>query len=86
MKKVTKFRFGMFLAINVLGLCVLGFYRPTHAQSPEDSQPFANSVAQRAEMIAQLKEIAAELKEQNALLRSGNLKVLVSLDKKQETP
>jgi hypothetical protein len=86
MKNVTKFRFGMFLAINVLGLCVLGFYRPTSAAPPEESQPFANSVEQRAEMIAQLKEIAAELKEQNALLRSGNLKVLVSLDKRQETP
>ncbi len=50
---------------------------------PEESQPFANSVEQRAEMISQLKEIVAELKEQNALLRSGNLKVLVSLDKKE---
>ena len=85
MKSVTKFRFGIFLATNVLALSVLGLYRPTSAAAPEDSQPFANSVAQRAEMIAQLKEVVAELKEQNALLRSGNLKVLVSLDKKQET-
>jgi hypothetical protein len=83
MTTVTKLRFGIFLAINLLGLCVLGLYRPTQAAPPEESQPFANSVEQRAEMISQLKEIVAELKEQNALLRSGNLKVLVSLDKKE---
>lgn len=83
MTTVTKLRFGIILAINLLGLCVLGLYRPTHAAPPEESQPFANSVEQRAEMISQLKEIVAELKEQNALLRSGNLKVLVSLDKKE---
>jgi hypothetical protein len=83
MKTVTKARFGILVAINVLGLCMLGFYRPTSAAPPEESQPFANSVEQRAEMIAQLKEVVAELKDQNALLRSGNLKVLVSLDKKQ---
>ena len=86
MKSVAKLRFGIVLAINVLGLCVLSFYRPTHAAAPDESQPFANSVEQRAEMISQLKEIVAEMKEQNALLRSGNLKVLVSLDKKQDSP
>lgn len=83
MKTHTIVRFGIILAINVVGLCVLGFYRPTSAAPPQDTQPFANSVEQRAEMIAQLKDILAELKEQNALLRSGNLKVVVTLDKKQ---
>jgi hypothetical protein len=83
MKTVTRVRFGILVAINVLGLCMLGFYRPTSAAPPEESQPFANSIEQRAEMIAQLKEVVAELKDQNALLRSGNLKVVVSLDKKQ---
>ena len=86
MKNVTKLRFGIVVAINVLGLCVLGFYRPTTAAPPEDAQPFANSVAQRGEMIAELKDIVAELKEQNALLRSGDLKVVVTLDKKPPAP
>jgi type II secretory pathway component PulM len=83
MKTHTIVRFGIILAINVVGLCVLGFYRPTSAQTPQEQQPFANSVEQRAEIIAQLKDVVAELKEQNALLRSGNLKVVVTLDKKQ---
>ena len=82
MKSVTKLRFGIFVILNVLGLCVLGLYRPSTAAPPEESQPFANAVEQRAEMITQLKEVVAELKEQNALLRSGELKVVVTLDKK----
>jgi hypothetical protein len=34
-------------------------------------------------MITELKEINAQLKEQNALLRSGKLKVIVSVEAKK---
>jgi cell division protein FtsB len=64
------------LALNFVGLCVLGLYSPSGAQPP-DNLPFANSVEQRQEMIAQLKQINALLKEQNALLKSGRLAVVV---------
>ncbi len=49
-------------------------------QSNNGELPFANSVVQRFDMIDQLKQINAQLKEQNALLRSGTVRVLVSLD------
>jgi hypothetical protein len=42
--------------------------------------PFANSVVQRFDAIDQLKQINAQLKEQTALLKSGTVRVLVSLD------
>jgi hypothetical protein len=73
----------LLIAANVLVLGVLGLYQPSVAIPQESPPPFNNAVEQRNEMIAQLKEINAQLKEQNALLRSGNLKVLVSLDKKE---
>jgi hypothetical protein len=81
--------FGLLTITAAIVLCVLGLYRPSAAADPETSQPnppFANSVQQRAEMIEQLKAVVAELKEQNALLRSGKLKVLVSIDKQQDSP
>jgi hypothetical protein len=72
---------GMFVV--VVGLGVLSLFGPRGAAMQESPPPFNNSVEQRNEIIAQLKELNAQLKEQNTLLRSGNLKVIVSLDKKQ---
>jgi hypothetical protein len=68
------------IAVALFTLCgVLGLYRPIAAapKDEEDRAPFANSVAQRAEMISLLKEINAQLKQQNELLSSGKLTVVV---------
>lgn len=73
----------LLIAANVLFCCVLSFYRTSEAAPKAAPAPFANSVQQRMEMIAQLKEIKDLLKEQNALLRSGNLKVVVTEPKKR---
>ena len=62
---------------------MLGLYRAGSAAPKEEREPFANSVAQRAEMIALLKDIHARLKEQNELLNSGKLTVVVEADKKE---
>jgi hypothetical protein len=81
----TGFRFPWRAAVltGVVGLGVLGLYQPRIASTQESPPPFNNSVEQRNEIIAQLKELNAQMKEQNALLRSGNLKVIVSLEKKE---
>jgi ABC-type phosphate transport system ATPase subunit len=72
------------LAANVLCYCVLSFYQTGNAApGPAGKQPFANSVEQRMEMIRLLTEIKDQLKQQNALLRSGQLKVVVSQPEKQ---
>jgi hypothetical protein len=63
---------------------VLGLYRTGAAAQKEEREPFANAVAQRAEMIALLKDIQAQLKEQNQLLGSGKLTVIVQTEKKEE--
>jgi len=63
---------------------VLGLYRTGVGAPKEEREPFANAVAQRAEMIALLKEIHAQLKEQNQLLASGKLTVVVQTEKKDE--
>jgi hypothetical protein len=63
---------------------VLGLYRTVAAAPKEEREPFANAVAQRAEMIALLKDIQAQLKEQNQLLASGKLTVVVQTEKKEE--
>jgi hypothetical protein len=83
MKNRAKFSFLSLLALNLVGLGVLGLYQPKAALTQEASPPFANAVEQRNEIIAQLKEINTQLHEQNELLHSGNMKVLVSLDKKE---
>jgi len=70
--------------VNVLFLCVLGLYQTTSAQQPRSSnQPFPNPEEQRGEMINLLTEIKALVKEQNALLRSGDLRVVVTTAKKR---
>jgi hypothetical protein len=64
-------------------VCVLGFQQTGSAQPKPMHEPFANSVAQQAEMIQVLKDIHQQLKEQNALLRSGRLTVVVGTDGKK---
>ena len=67
-------RWMMLVGANVLAWCVLSYQQTSNAAPGE---PFANAVAQRAEMVAELKEIKALLKEQNALLRTGKIRVVV---------
>ena len=67
----------LLLAANVLGYCMLSFYQTTTAAAPPGPS-FPNSTELRVEMIDQLKEIKDLLKEQNALLRSGDVKVIVT--------
>jgi hypothetical protein len=66
------------LLLNVLVISVLGLYRTTVAGSPGGAPPFANTTESRLEMIQELKEIRVLLKEQNELLRSGQVKVIVT--------
>jgi hypothetical protein len=87
MSKLGTFRFGILVCINVIGWCVLSFQQTasnaqTNPGANPDNLPFANSVVQRQEMIANLKEINSELKAAHALLRSGKLKVVVSVERK----
>lgn len=76
-------RWAVIFGANVLFIGVLAFYQPGNAAQPNAKEPFANSVEQREAMITELKQMNAQLKEQNALLRSGKLKVIVSLDGKK---
>lgn len=83
MKRDTTIRWAFLIGVNLLCWYMLGLQQPQSAaqQSSTNGQlPFANAVVQRMEMIEQLKEINTQLKEQNALLRSGTVKVLVTLD------
>ena len=67
----------LLLIANVLCYCVLSFYQTGAAQS--GSRPtLANPVEERKEVISNLEEIKGLLKEQNALLRSGQVKVIVT--------
>ena len=82
MNKDKRFRWALLIGLNLFCWYMLGFHQPTSVaqQSTNGEPPFANSVAQRFDIVDQLKQINAQLKEQTALLRSGNVKVLVSLD------
>jgi hypothetical protein len=63
---------------------VLSFYQTTQAQTRTNGElPFANTTEQRIEMLNELKEIKTLLKEQNAFLRSGGLRVVVTLPEKR---
>ena len=67
----------LLLMANALVYCVLSFCQTTDAQSgvrPTLSDP----AEERKEMISNLEEIKNLLKEQNALLRSGQVKVIVT--------
>ncbi len=68
----------IFIALNVISLCVLGFYRTSDAAPRQAPQQFANPVEQAFEVIDQLKQLNALMKEQNELLRSGKLRVVVT--------
>jgi len=68
----------LLIVVNVLFLCVLGFYRTSPAAPSNAKQPFANSVAQRQEIIEQLKEVNRQLRQQNALLQNGRLNVVIT--------
>lgn len=58
-------------AVNVLALCMLGFWSTSGAAPQAGQPPFANPVEQRDATIRELREIKELLKEQNALLRAG---------------
>lgn len=73
---------GAALVGNVLFCCVLSLIQ-TSAATPPAREPFANAEEQRHEIITQLKEIVAEMKAQTALLRSGEVKVIVTAAKKR---
>ena len=76
----------LLVLLNVTAFGVLGLYQTTHAGSPIGSPPFANTSESRLEMVQELKEIRDLLKEQNALLKSGEVKVIVTgLPKPGET-
>jgi len=83
MKTGFRFPWPAALLAGAVGLGVLGLYQPRTASTQESPPPFGNSVEQRNEIVTQLKELNAQMKEQNALLRSGTVKVIVSLDKKE---
>lgn len=78
MFRTKRFAWSMLLTVNVVSLCVLGFYGRSDAAPKSANEPFANSVEQRFEIIRQLQQINDQLKEQNALLKSGKLRVVVT--------
>jgi hypothetical protein len=70
--------FMLLLIANVLCYCVLSFYQTGAAQSGAPRPTLADPAEQRREMISNLEEIKSLLKEQNGLLRSGQVKVIVT--------
>jgi len=78
MLRENNIRWAVLICANALLWCVLGFHQTSTAAPKENNEPFANAVAQRAEMISLLKEISAEVKAQHALMQSGTMKVIVS--------
>ena len=82
MLKETRIRWGLLVALNLFCWYMLGLQQPKVVADPNNNgdPPFANSVVQRFDVIDQLKQINAQLKEQTALLKSGTVRVLVSLD------
>ena len=78
----NRVRWGLLIALNLFCWYMLGLQQPAlkAQQSNNGDLPFANSVVQRFDTIDQLKQINAQLKEQNTFLRSGNLRVVVTLD------
>lgn len=68
----------MLIVLNVVSLCVLGFYKTSDAAPRQAPKQFANPVEQTFEVINQLKRLNELVKEQNELLRSGKLGVVVT--------
>ena len=63
---------------NVLCYCVLSFQQTGVAQSSAPKPTLADPTRERERMESQLEDIKSLLKEQNALLRSGQVKVIVT--------
>lgn len=63
---------------NVLCYCVLSFYQTGAAQNSSPLPTLADPTVERRRMENQLEDIKTLLKEQNALLRSGQVKVIVT--------
>ena len=78
----NRMRWALLICFNLLCWYVLGFHQPASVaqQQSNGELPFANSVQQRFDIIDQLKEVNAQLKEEIALLRSGTVKVRITLD------
>jgi hypothetical protein len=72
---------GALAVANALAWAMLGFHQTGAAAPPQNNEPFANAVEQRAEIIGQLKELNGLLKEQNALFKSGKLVVVIGEEK-----
>jgi hypothetical protein len=70
--------FMLLVIVNVLCYSVLSFYQTGMAQMGSRPPTLANAPEERREMIANLEEIKTLLKEQNALLKSGDVKVIVT--------
>jgi hypothetical protein len=69
--------FMLLLIANVLCYCVLSFHQTSNAQT--GARPtLADPTEERKTMNSNLEEIRNLLKEQNALLRSGQVKVIVT--------
>jgi hypothetical protein len=77
-----RLRWALLVGLNLFCWYMLGLHQPASVaqQQSNGELPFANSVVQRFDMIDQLRQINQQLKEQNALLRSGTVRVMVSLD------
>ncbi len=78
----SRTRWALLICFNLLCWYVLGFHQPNSVAQEQSNGalPFANSVQQRFEIIDQLRQVNAQLKEEIALLRSGTVKVKISLD------
>lgn len=68
----------LLLVANVLCYCMLGFYQIGAAQQSSPRPTLADPTEERKRMDIHLDEIKNLLKEQNALLRSGQVKVIVT--------
>ena len=78
----NRMRWALLICFNLLCWCVLGLHQPASVAQEQvnGGLPFANSVQQRFDIVDQLREVNAQLKEEIALLRSGTVKVRISLD------
>ncbi len=70
--------FLLLVMAGVLCFCVLSFHQTSDAQNSSPRPTLANAADERKELISNLEEIKNLLKEQNALLRSGQVKVIVT--------
>jgi hypothetical protein len=76
MSRKTGFLF--LVILNVMFYCVLSFHQTSDAQMSSPRPTLSNAPEERRELVSNLEEIRNLLKEQNALLRSGQVKVIVT--------